>query len=94
MKKPILIISIIVLSIIVLSIGRVVVSNGMSTSGIALDQIQTEISYYKTQNTILREKLLSMTSLDYIASKASVLGFVESKTNISLDKSIPLAIKQ
>ncbi len=94
MKKPILALSIIILTIIALSVTRVVFSNGMSTSGVALDQIQTEISVYKIQNTILKEKLLSMTSLDYIASKASVLGFVESKINISLDKSIPLAIKQ
>lgn len=94
MKKPVLALSIIILIIIALSVTRVVFSNGMSTSGVALDQIQTEISVYKIQNTILKEKLLSMTSLDYIASKASVLGFVESKTNISLDKSIPLAIKQ
>ncbi len=94
MKKPILALSIVILTIIALSVTRVVFSNGMSTSGVALDQIQTEISVYKIQNTILKEKLLSMTSLDYIASKASVLGFVEGKTNISLNKSIPLAIKQ
>lgn len=94
MKKPILALSIIILTIIALSVTRVVFSNGLSTSGVALDQIQTEISLYKTQNTILKEKLLSMTSLDYIASKASGLGFVESKANISLNKSIPLAIKQ
>lgn len=94
MKKPILALSIIILTIIGLSVTRVVFSNGMSTSGITLDQIQTEISYYKTQNKILKEKLLSMTSLDHIASQASALGFVESKTNISLEKSIPLAIKQ
>lgn len=94
MKKPVLALSIIILIIIALSVTRVVFSNGMSTSGVALDQIQTEISVYKIQNTILKEKLLSMTSLDYIASKASVLGFVESKTNISLNRSIPLAIKQ
>ena len=94
MKNPFLALVILILSIIVLSVTRVAVSNGMSTSGIALNQIQTEISDYKTQNTVLKEKLLSMTSLDYIASKASVLGFVESKTTISLNKSIPLAIKQ
>lgn len=94
MKNPFLALSIIILIIIALSVTRVVFSNGMSTSGIALDQIQTEISFYKIQNTILKEKLLSMTSLDYISSQASALGFVESKANISLDKSIPLAIKQ
>lgn len=94
MKNPFFFLSIIILSIITLSVMRVVFSNGMSTSGITLDQIKTEIAYYKTQNTILKEKLLSMTSLDHIASQASALGFIESKTNISLEKSIPLAIKQ
>ena len=94
MKKPILVLTILFLSIIALSVARVVVSNGMSTSGIDLDKIQASASSYKIQNAILKEKLLSITSLEYVASKASALGFVESKTSISLTKSIPLAIKQ
>lgn len=94
MKKPIIIISIMFCIILILSVLRVVVANSMSTSGIALDGLDRELSYYKTQNTILKEKLLTITSLDYIASKASVLGFAESKSNISLNVPLPLAIRQ
>ncbi|MEK7572878.1 MAG: hypothetical protein AAB531_00480 [Patescibacteria group bacterium] len=93
MKKPISVLIIIVLCIVGLSIMRVVVSNGISTSGIALDQIQTDIAYYKIQNINVKQKLLSISSFNYVASKASSLGFGESKSIISLNKSIPLAKK-
>lgn len=94
MKKPIAVITIAFFLIVALSIVRVVVASGMSTSGIDLDKLQEEISYYKTQNIVLKEKLLTITSFDYVASKASSMGFVESKTSISLNKPIPLARKQ
>lgn len=94
MKKPIFIITAIVLTIVVLSVVRVVVSNSISTGGIALDKIEEDLSSYKTQNAILKEKLLTITSLDYISSKASMLGFTMDKSSFTLNKPLPLAIKQ
>ena len=83
-----------VVTIIALSAVRVVISNSISTSGIALDKIDQALSFYKTQNIILRERLLSITSLEHISSRASEMGFEESKSSISLNKPLPLAIKQ
>lgn len=77
-----------------LSVSRAIVSNNLSTSGIGLDKTEKELSYYKTKNALLKEKLLSITSLEHIASIASSLGFVENKTNVSLNKPLPIAIKQ
>jgi cell division protein FtsL len=94
MNKSVIILFIAIFTVLSLSIVRVFVSNSMSTQGIALDNIEKELSHYKTQNAVLREELLHLTSLDNIASKASHLGFVGSKTSISLNKPLPLAIKQ
>ncbi len=94
MTKPTLTILIMIFAIVALSGIRVVVSNSISTSGIMLDEIGRDSSYYKTQNAILKEKLLSITSFEYIASKASEMGFSEGKGSVSLSKPLPLAIKQ
>lgn len=94
MKKPTIIIFSLLVTIAALSVARAIVLNSISTSGIALDKTQEELANYKTQNAILKEKLLSVTSLDYISSNASLMGFVENKTSISLNKPLPLAIRQ
>lgn len=94
MKKPVIIISILFLAIITLSLVRVVISSNFSTGGIDLENIEEKLSLYKTENSILKEKLLTLSSLDYISSRASEIGFVENKRSISLEKSLPLAIRQ
>ncbi len=94
MKRPAILIIISIFIIIVLSIIKTVVANRLSIAGINLEQIQNELSYYKTQNLVLREKLLTASSLTKIASEAALLGFVEGGSQISLTKPLPLAIKQ
>ncbi|MCL4418624.1 hypothetical protein M1146_00815 [Patescibacteria group bacterium] len=94
MKRPILLIAISIFIILILSIAKTVVSNRFSTTGIALEKTESELNSYKTQNLVLREKLLAMSSLTNIASKAALLGFVENKSQVILTKPLPLAIKQ
>jgi len=90
MKKPILFIIAIISIIVSLSIVQVTVSNNLSTTGVDLAKIEEEISFYKKENTVLKEKLLVSSSLDNIASKAAELGFIEEKTRVFLSKP-PLA---
>ena len=94
MKKPTFIIFIIVFLIVALSLMRVVVSNNLSTTGITLLRLENQLNSYKIENAMLSEKLLSVTSLFYISSESSQLGFVENKTSFTLTKPLPLAIKQ
>lgn len=94
MKRPALLITISIFTILILSIAKTVVSNRLSTTGIALEKTESELNSYKTQNLVLREKLLAMSSLTNIASKAALLGFVENKSQVILTKPLPLAIKQ
>lgn len=94
MKKPIFIIIFLFFLIIALSIARVIVSNNLSTAGLTLLKLESQLNSYKIENTILKEKFLSFTSFSYISSEASKLGFVENKTSFILTKPLPLAIKQ
>ncbi len=93
MKKPGLILIFLIGLIIVLSVVKVVLYNRLSTSGVFVGKIEEEINIYKTQNTILSEKLLSLSSLENISTKATKLGFVKEYSSMILG-SLPLAIKQ
>ena len=85
-RHKITITSALFLIIVLLSIIQAVVSNRLSTSGIVLGKIEEEIRYYKTENASLAEGFFLATSLNNIASRASVLGFVKEKSPLVLTK--------
>lgn len=70
---------------------RAVISNTISTSGIALGKTQDELMAYKRENIILREKILTLSSLSNISSKAGQIGFIGSKSSFALSKTHPIA---
>ena len=95
MKKPALIIIFLIGIIVSLSFLKVVVYNRLSTSGVFVSKIEEEISFYKTQNAILSEELLTSSSLINIAAKASELGFTNKDQSLLVIKtSRSLAVKQ
>lgn len=94
MKKSSVTILILIATIIALSIVQTGISNKLSTKGIMVSKIESEINYYKTQNAILSEKLLSYASLTNLTSRASKLGFAKKRSEITLGSSLPLAFKQ
>lgn len=94
MKKPALIITSLFFAIIVLSIVRITVSNKISTSGIAVSDMQEKLSSFEKENLALQEQLLDVSSYTQIASKAAELGFVSGKTNLVIGTSVPIALKQ
>lgn len=84
MKKPIFFIVLIICIIVSLSIVQVTVSNNLSTTGVELAKIEERITEYKKENIVLKEKLLTLSSLDNIASKAAEIGFIEGKSRVFL----------
>lgn len=94
MKKPFVFISFLTFIILTLSVTQVIVSNSLSTAGVALAKLQKEINNYEKENSLFVERLLIATSLTTIASKTSELGFVESKSQIVLTAPLPIAVKQ
>lgn len=90
-NKPALIITSLLFVILILSVVRISVSNRISTSGIALQNIEDQVGAIKKENLILQEKLLTFSSFTQIASKAGELGFVTGKANFVISSSVPVA---
>lgn len=91
MKKSVLLIFVLILAVIVLSVIRTYVSNNIATSGVTLSLVEEKISRLKTENAVLSQKLYENSSLTSVASKASTLGFVDSKTSFVLNSGLPVA---
>lgn len=94
MKKPVFIIGFLIIVIFVLSVAKTFVSNRISTSGSALGVIEDKINAKKIENTLLSEKLYSLSSLTNVLSQANSLGFVQEKSKLVITYPIPIAIKQ
>jgi hypothetical protein len=87
--------------IIFLSIVQVVVSNRLSTAGMALGKIEDEIRFYKRENASLSEEFFLASSLANISSKAAEMGFIGNKSqlvlttsDLVLKTSLPFALSQ
>lgn len=93
MKKSSGIILLFIGLIIVLSIVQAGISNRLSVKGVLVGKIEERIDYYKTQNAILSEKLLSYSSLTNLTSRATQAGFAKERTGITLGSSVPLAVR-
>jgi hypothetical protein len=73
---------------------RIVLSNMFSIDGIALSQMNTQISSLDRENMLLKEKIYTASSYTTIASDAATMGFVEEKSQISLSNASSIAIRQ
>ncbi len=93
MKKQSILISTIIVIIIVLSVVEVGVSNSLSTTGVVLSGLEQDVSFYKKENLVLKQKLLLTSSLTQVASKAAELGFVKEKSQFFVSTSLPVASK-
>lgn len=93
MKKPYIIIAFLLGLTISLSIGKAFLHNTLSTSGIFVSKAEQEISFYKTQNAILSEELLTASSLTSIVEKAESSGFTNENALMILKSSRPLAVR-
>lgn len=94
MNKARLTIIVIFAVIILLSVVQTVISNSLSTSGVSLSKIDSEISSFQTENIVLSEKLFTETSLTTIDAKATQMGFIEGASPYVVTSTLPLAIRQ
>ena len=93
MKRYKFLLGFLVFSVVALTFVRAVVSNRISTDGVALGSIDGEIDSYKTDNLIYREKIYTLASLTNISSQAATLGFVDEKLSFVVNKSLPIAAR-
>lgn len=95
MRKPALIIIFLIGIIVILSMVRAVIYNRLSTSGTFVGEVEEQISFYKTQNILLSEELLTSSSLTNIKDIASELGFTNNgQSLLVLKTSRPLAVRR
>ncbi len=94
MKRSILFIGFVTLIIVSLSVVQISLSNNLSTKGIVLGQLEEQIKYYKHENSILEEQMLTLTSYSHIASAAAELGFIHEKKITYLNNTMPVAFEQ
>lgn len=94
MKKSSFTIIFLIGLVIILSVAKAVVYNRLSTSGTVIGKIEEEINFYKTQNTILSEELLTSSSLMTVALKAERMGFIKENSVLAIRASKPLAVNQ
>lgn len=93
MKKSYILVIFLLGLAVSLSIAKAVLQNTLSTSGIFVSKAEKEIDFYKTQNAILSEELLTASSLTSIIEKAQQSGFTNENTLMVLKTSRPLAAK-
>lgn len=93
MKRFYIVIIVLLGLVMSLVVGKAVLQNTLSTSGIFVSNAEQEINFYKTQNAILSEKLLTASSLTNIIGKAQELGFIGKNTLMVIKTSKSLAVK-
>ena len=93
MRKPYYIAIFLIGLVVALSVVKAIAYNRLSTSGVFVGKVEEEISFYKTQNAILSEELLTSSSLTNISAKAEEAGFTNESSSLVLKTSLPLAVK-
>lgn len=78
---------------IILSLFQIIVSNVVSTTGLELGKLDDKIKLYKKTNEVLKEEYLIVASYTNISQNATTIGFIESKSQISLNN-LPIAFNQ
>jgi len=94
MKKHKIILGTLFLTVLSLGLTRLIISNSISTSGTVLAKINDDISNYETENAVLAERVLNLSSFSNISEKADKLGFQPKEAVFSITNILPIAIKQ
>ncbi len=96
MKRTGIVIVAMISIILVLSVVQMSVGNSLSTGGLQLSMIQSQIQTYQKDNAILKEKVLAASSLTNISEKAGKIGFASSTTKVLVisQNQPPIAYKQ
>lgn len=94
MKKPEIIIICDIFVVVLLSITQIIVSNHLSTKGVVMESLESQLASLEKENMLLKEKMYTASSYTTIASYAASLGFSEKGGGeIVYTAPIPLAQK-
>lgn len=91
MKKPLFIIIGLSCVVIALAVVRITLVNSISTTGVALVDLQNQVDEYKKENKLLQERYLQAASYTNVSKKAEAQGFSQTETALNLSTPLPLA---
>ncbi|MDP3888760.1 MAG: hypothetical protein Q8Q24_01815 [bacterium] len=91
MKNTYLIIFILVFT---LALAKVLLTAKLATSGTDLAKIEVQTQQITGENRQLKEEIVSLSSLNRIASEAAKLGFNKTGKVVTLGPDVPIALKQ
>lgn len=94
MKKINFFILILTLLALTLGIINIHITNKVAAESTYVIGLENEIKNLSRSNRLLRSETLTYTSIEWIASRAGELGFVEPRNFISLYSPTPLALKK
>lgn len=85
-------VSFLILTVVFLQIVNVFLSNTIASGSVEAATIQSEIEKVEEKNVILKTELLQHSSLTRIASRAAELGFKDTKTFVTVNTPLPVAV--
>lgn len=94
MKKYLIIIVILLIVAGILEIVDLSLANKISAESLNAGGLSQKILTLDEENSMLESKVLQYTAFEEVASRAATLGFVESKSQISLYEDLPVAINR
>lgn len=94
MKKYIFIVSILALTALVLEAVSLSQANKVAAESLEAGKLTEKITTLEEENSSLQSKIFEYTSFDSVASRAAELGYIETKSSISLYDELPIAINR
>lgn len=79
--------------IIALALIKVIFSNLLSSTGVTLAQCDEQIKNYSSQNSLLSKEIMHYSSLAYLSTKATDLGFQKPSLVVNFTSQYPIAQK-
>jgi len=76
-----------------LAIAKIFVANRLSTAGIRIEGIEQKTAILNDENNRLRGEITRLSSLSYISSQATKIGFKNNGSVASLTFDIPIALR-
>ncbi len=95
MTRSNIILVVAIVGTVCLSLVQIIFSSAFATDGIELTKLQTAQATLETENSLLRERVYTASSLTTIVAEAEKMGYTEDeKSRLILSSPLPIALNQ
>lgn len=78
--------------VIILTLAKIFLSASLATTGVQLVEIENEIRFIKNETSLIEERIIQGSSLQFISQEAGRLNLSQKANIVSLSQEIPLAL--